>query len=151
MSVVLDRPFNRSRAPQSDVPVALRPNTSVQPGYQPEVEAHGRTVVKVRRKSGTAVAVAVGKKAMLFGGVFVVTYLCSALYGNNLVDKSSRLSRDASNRAAAALQAKQEVQDRIDILTSDAMLQQWAAANSFRKADAPVQTSTRNNLVALNK
>lgn len=151
MSVVLDRPFNRSRAPQSDAPVALRPNIRVQPDALPQYETQEHSRVKVRKRSATATAQAVGKKVVMFSGIFVVTYLCSALYGNNLVDKSNRLSREATNRALAALQAKQEVQDRIDILTSDAMIQQWAATNSFRKADAPVQTSKKNNLVAFNK
>ena len=151
MSVVLDRPFTKTRTPQSDAPVALRPNIHVQPDTRPQFESQQQSRVKVRNKAATVTAQAVGKKVVMFSGIFVVTYLCSALYGNNLVDKSNRLSREATNRAVAALQAKQEVQDRIDTLTSDAMIKQWAATNSFRKADAPVQTSTRNNLVAFNK
>jgi len=151
MSVVLDRPFTRTRTPQSDAPVALRHKIGPEPEYQPYVDIPVQVPVRVRRRSGTDVLQVAVTKTLLFSGVFALTYLSSALYGNYMVDKSSKLSHDASIRANAALQAKDDVQKKINVLTSDAAIKQWALSHSFQQAEQVDQTSRANNLVTSNQ
>ena len=151
MSVVLERPFTKSRAPQSGTPTALRRNTGVEQGYGATVEVAPQTSVRVRRQTSTKVLQAVLTKTALFAGVFTFTYVSSALYGNYMVDKSSKLSREALTRATAATQAKLDVQNRINDLTSDAAIQQWALSHAFRQTESTGQTSRENNLVTTNQ
>jgi len=147
MSVVIDKPFTRTRAPQVDVPVVLSPRIRLEPERRPTVEAP----VKVQKRSSTRTARALALKCCLFCGVFGVSYVASTLSGHYLVEKSRNLSNEATTRASVAAQAERDVQRRIDVLTSASSIEDWALSHSFRPTDGLGQTSKVVNLVATNQ
>jgi len=156
MSVVLDRPIERTQLRQAEVPVALqpRPRPTPAPEQLPRIERPVERSVdvpgKVQRR--TKVKVNVGQialaKMLMFCGVAAVAYVGSDLCGHYMVEKSRNETIAATNRATSALRAEREVQRRLDGLTSAASIEDWALSHGFRPTDGLGQTSKVVNLVA---
>ena len=151
MSVVLERPLLRTRFPQTEAPVVLKPRIPAEPLIQPNIQVPTQAPTKVVRRSRVWTARYVGIKCMMFCGVFASAYVVSTLSGHYLVEKSRNLSNEATMRASIAVQAEREVQRRLDVLTSASSIEDWALSHSFRRTDGLGQTSKVVNLVATNK
>jgi len=164
MSIVLDRPLEKTLPQSGDMPVALQPRITTQPKSRPEIErpvetptgvpsySPGRvrveTSTRVQKRARVNVGHVLLAKAVMFGGVFAVAYVASTLSGHYLVEKSRNQSNAAAARAASAIQAEHEVQRRLDVLTSAASTEVWAMSHAFRPTDGLGQTSRVVNLVA---
>jgi len=154
MSVVLDRPVTKTRLPEIEAPVFLKPRIRVEPEYRPGIEAPAQTPaempVKVQRRSKVNVGRQILLKGMMFVAVFGVSYVASTLSGHYLVEKSRNQTIEATARATAALQSEREVRRRLDALTSASSIEDWALSHSFRPTDGLGQTSKVVSLVAIN-
>ena len=149
MSVVLDRPLTRPRAPRIDSPSLRQREVPVGPSPR-VVDVPTVAPVKVRRRSGVEVCQFVISKLTLFACFFISTYVASSLGGHYLVEKSRNQSIEATNRANAAVQAEKEVQRRLDVVTGSSAIEEWALSHSFRPTDGLGQTSKVDTRVASN-
>ncbi len=178
MSVVLDRPGTQTATAQPEAKSIVQPRIRVAPEVRPTIDAYRQPVeapvyvpveqpvyvpserpvyvpteapAKLRKKAKTSVGRVVAVKSAMFCGVFALTYVASTLSGHYLVEKSRNLSIDATLRASAAIKGEQEVQRRLDALTSASAIEDWALSHSFRPTDGLGQTSKVVNLVASNR
>ena len=126
---VVDRPrVQPRRAPQTT------PRTTPRTTPKPHVQVRVRVVQQPR----TNVAGAWALRAAAFGGIFLSTYVASALTGQVFVEKARRQEIAAKERAIAARRAEAEIRERVDALTSAAAVQQWASARGYIAPDAQV-------------
>lgn len=152
MNVVLDRPNTRIPLPSGGMPVITRPRIPVEPERRPVIETPVPTPAptRVKRRSKTGTAEFVVAKALMFAGFFAITYVCSTLGGQYLVEKSRDDGVSATSRASVAVQAENDVRRRLDTLTSSGSIEDWALSHGFHPTDGLGQTSKVVNLDAIN-
>jgi len=104
---------------------------TVDPAVAPQVGVR----VKVVARKQTNLLGAFVLKAVMFSGIFGVTYVTRAVAGQVSVEKARHQELDARHRAVDARQAESEIRARVDALTSSASVQQWATARSYIAPD----------------
>ncbi len=152
MSVVLDRPAKGTSLPSGPAPVVVRSRVrdvpDLRPVYRAPVYEPAPTPVIVRKRAKASPFEAVMTKTLLFAGFFIAAYVPSTLAGYYMVDKSRMEGIDAAARASAAVRSENEVQRRLDTLTSASYVETWALTHGFHPTDGLGQTSKVVNLDA---
>lgn len=123
---VVNPPIARSRN-LGDAPVAPVPTRKPTPAPQPV----RRTRAPERQTDWTT-------RLVVFGIVFVGTYVVSAVSGQVLLAAAHREEIRARSRAARAQQREGELRAELDELTSTAAIQEWAQNHGFIAPDAQV-------------
>lgn len=143
MSVVdLEKPGQ-----EANVTTIERPKKVARPAARTRKAKKTQVRMNVRIEERTAAPAKGGllMGAMVFVGLFTVTYATSSLMGQVRVEKARRLEIAARERAREARRTEASLRARVDSLTSAASIEGWAKTHGFVVPKAEGETEEMTN------